>query len=65
MQTSKEQKIVRVIEIINESLVSHLDECYDPMKVPKKMKDAYGNQNFHKKCVKEYSEAIYLLSQLL
>lgn len=65
MQTSKEQKLARVIEIINESMLSHLEDCYDPIKVPKKMKDAYGNQNFHKKCVKEYTEAMYLLSQLL
>ena len=57
----KEKKIIKAIRIVWDSLDTHLDATAD-----KRLKGGIiGNRNFHKKCVREYSEVIKILSELL
>jgi len=52
----KERKIERLIRLAWESLETHLDGTY--LKTPEGIA-------FHKKCVRDYSEMIKLLSELM
>ena len=52
----KEKKIERLIRLVWSSLESHLKYTHS---------HTSEGRNFHKKCVKEYSEQIKLLSELL
>ena len=52
----REEKIKRLIELAWSSLESHLDWTH---------KDSSEGKKFHKRCVKEYSEMIKLLSELI
>ena len=50
--------IARVMEIVTESLDSHLHHTYG--------KQRYGEtKEFHKKCIKEYLEVLNILSKYL
>lgn len=56
MKTKKEKKIERAIRLTWSSLESHLQYTH---------KQSSEGKTFHRKCVKEYSELINILSDLL
>ena len=57
----KEKKIAKAIEIIYDSLQSHLPDTYN-----KRLKGGMiGTRAFHKKCVREYATVIKILADLL
>lgn len=65
---TNKKDIVKAIRLIWSSLDSHLNDTYDPIfdKIKdKKAKEQIGNRAFHAKCVREYSEVISILSNLL
>lgn len=62
---TREEKITKVIEIISDSLASHLDYAHQTETKKASLLKAHGSKKFHQKCVKEYAEAIKLLSELL
>jgi len=55
----REKKIERAIELIYDSLESHLPYTYG------NIKEVKGTKKFHKKCIREYAEIIKILSELL
>lgn len=56
------QKIERILRLTWDSLQSHLIYTHNLSKEQKKILEE--SEAFHKKCVKEYSEIIKLVSEL-
>ena len=64
MKTDVRARVVeRCIRLTVDSLQSHLTHTYNDRK-SKKKQELIGPAAFHRKCVKEYSEVIFLLSHL-
>jgi len=57
------EKIARVMEIVCDSLVTHLP--YTHGEIGEHQKKMGESKQFHKKCVREYAEALKLLSETL
>jgi len=57
------EKIIRILEIIHDSMGSHLPYCID-FELTQEDKDA-DTPEFHRKCVEEYVVAETLLIELL
>lgn len=59
MKHEREKAIKRGLELAWESLDSHLPYLYKPYK------PSIEGKNWHKRCVKDYCELIYILGKLL
>jgi len=55
-QDKKAKKIERAIQIIWDSLDSHLEYVYNS--------ESKEDKDFHKQCVKEYAEVIKIITEL-
>lgn len=53
---NKDKKIVKAVRLVWSSLQSHLEYTY---------KKSWEGKQFHKKAIREYSEIISILSELL
>lgn len=62
MSPEKRRKVVRVIEILNDSYTSHIDGCAEE---PKEKCENCGDRRFHVKTNLEYLEALRLLHEIL
>ena len=64
----REMRIARAMELVWDSLQSHLEDTYNPSITnikDKKARKEIGGRNFHIKTVKEYCEIISTLGELL
>lgn len=57
--------LVKSIQIVMDSLNSHLPECLEAQEEKECCQRAVGNPQFHRKTVKEYAFVIKTLSDLL
>lgn len=62
MNAKNRKKVARVIEIVNESYVSHVDGCVEE---PKDKCPYCGTRKFHVKTNLEYLEALRLLHEIM
>jgi len=64
----KKKRLAWAIETVWKSLETHLPETYDPTypKLKHKLcKENMGTKDFHRKCVKDYSKVIQILSEYI
>lgn len=64
----KNKKLVKVIRTLWSSLDTHLDDTYSPISKTIRSKVAkkhIGGKKFHTTTVREYAEAIKILTELL
>ena len=59
----KTEKIARAMDIINDSIRTHLGYTYGA--IPVAMKRRGESNAFHKKCVREYLEVLNTLAEML
>lgn len=57
------EKVARSIQIVAESLISHIPHTYGELSAAQKRMGE--SPSFHKKCVREYVEVLDTLSQFL